>query len=64
MLRFKDHDSSRQRGRGAQGGSNDERDLSPMDVENASFVAASCLAATGQCDAVERIGRYQPCNLA
>ena len=47
MLRFKDYDISRQRGRGAQGDSKDERDLSPADVENASFVVASNLAATG-----------------
>jgi len=47
MFRFKDYDISRQRGRGAQGDSKDERDLSPADVENASFVVASNLAATG-----------------
>lgn len=48
MLRFKDHDAERQRGRGAKNEGFEPRDLSVADKENVHYMDICVLAATGE----------------
>ena len=47
MLRFKDHDVDRQRGRGSQMEGEAPRELTDSDMDNAAHINLGCVAATG-----------------